>query len=282
LDPHEYIYGRYCRDADPSVEQSIYVHEPGAENPFREIVRLKIGAILLQSSPHKGENIKIERYLRFNHVLACFALHNREKTRDLEVMWSQFPWKALPLDHMKEYFGEKITMYLAFLEHFLAFLLAPAIVGLPMQIYVIAASDYSAVFLPFYSFFIAMWSVTMLEFWKRSESFLALKWGTEGFEDNEVQRPDFRGKKINSFIDGSRIEFYEDHDFRHIWIGLSYIAIALLISLVIGVVVAIYVLRFALVPSIGNSNAQTMASILNAVQIQVLNYFYLWIVTELS
>ena len=245
-------------------------------------MRLKIGVILLQSSPHKGENIKIERYLRFNHVLACFALHNREKTRDLEVMWSQFPWKALPLDHMKEYFGEKITMYLAFLEHFLAFLLAPAIVGLPMQIYVIAASDYSAVFLPFYSFCIAMWSVTMLEFWKRSESFLALKWGTEGFEDNEVQRPDFRGKKINSFIDGSRIEFYEDHDFRHIWIGLSYITIALLISLVIGVVVAIYVLRFALVPSIGNSNAQTMASILNAVQIQVLNYFYLWIVTELS
>jgi hypothetical protein len=245
-------------------------------------VRLKIGTILLQSSPSIGENLKLDRYIRNGRVLACFALHNREKTRDLEVMWSQFPWKALPLDHMKEYFGEKITMYFAFLEHFLAFLLAPAIVGLPMQIYVFAVSDYSAVFLPFYSFFIAMWSVTMLEFWKRKNGFLALKWGTLGMEANESHRADFRGTTIDSFIDGSKIKFYEDFKRRRMIFAQSLTVVALLIFLVIGVVVAIYVLRFALEPSIGVSSAQSVASVLNSVQIQVLNYFYLWIVTELS
>ena len=245
-------------------------------------MRLKIGTILLQSSPSTGQNLKLERYIKNGRVLACFALHNREKTRDLEVMWSQFPWKPLPLYHMKEYFGEKITMYLAFLEHFMAFLLAPAIVGFPMQIYVFVASDYSAVFLPFFSFFIAMWSVTMLEFWKRKNSFLALKWGTLGMEARESHRADFRGTTIDSFINGSKIKFYEDFKRRRMIFGQSLTAVALLISLVIGVVVAIYVLRFALEPSIGVSSAQTVASVLNSVQIQVLNYFYLWIVTALS
>ena len=127
-----------------------------------------------------------------------------------------------------------------------------------------------------------MWSVTMLEFWKRKNTFLALKWGTLGMEANESHRADFRGTTIDSFIDGSKIKFYEDFKRRRMIFVQSLTVVNLLISLVVGVVVAIYVLRFAIEPSIGVSSAQSVASVLNSVQIQVLNYFYLWIVTELS
>ena len=56
-------------------------------------------------------------------------------------------------------------------------LIAPAIVGIPLQIAVFALNDYSAPFLPFFSYFIALWAIFMLEYWKRKESAIALQWG---------------------------------------------------------------------------------------------------------
>jgi hypothetical protein len=60
---------------------------------------------------------------------------------------------------------------------------------LPFQIAVFVINDYSAPFLPPYSFFISLWAVVMLEFWKRKEKRIALQWGTIDFENNEVDRP---------------------------------------------------------------------------------------------
>jgi hypothetical protein len=40
---------------------------------------------------------------------------------------------------------------------------------------------------------IAVWAVMMLEFWKRDEKFIALEWGMLGFEDTEIDRPEFFG-----------------------------------------------------------------------------------------
>lgn len=55
---------------------------------------------------------------------------------------------------------------------------------------------------------------------------------------------------------------------------ISFISISVIILIVIGIVVGIYVLRFAISDTIGSGNAQTIASILNAIQIQVLNFLY--------
>ncbi len=43
----------------------------------------------------------------------------------------------------------------------------------------------------------------MLEGWKRQEKITSLKWGTFGFEDDEPDRPQFRGQLIPSYIDGA-------------------------------------------------------------------------------
>jgi hypothetical protein len=53
----------------------------------------------------------------------------------------------------------------------------------------------------------------------------------------------------------------------------SMVGIFLLIAAVIGAVASIYVIRFALIPYIG-TNAQIVASLINAVQIQVANLIY--------
>jgi anoctamin-10/anoctamin-7 len=140
LEPFEYIYGKYSRN----VSESIYWKEPGMDHPFRDLIRLKLTALILESRmPNGGENLKIRRYIRSGWLKACFPLHNRAKTENLHIEWQKFPFKAQPLDEIKEYFGEKIAMYFTFMEHFTTFLCIPAFVGLPLQIAVFALNDYS-------------------------------------------------------------------------------------------------------------------------------------------
>jgi hypothetical protein len=43
--------------------------------------------------------------------------------------------------------------------------------------------------LPAFSFFIALWAVCMLEFWKRKEKTTAMEWGTINYETSELDRP---------------------------------------------------------------------------------------------
>jgi hypothetical protein len=63
---------------------------------------------------------------------------------------------------------------------------------------------------------------------------------------------------------------------------LSVFCISALILLVIGVVVSIYIIRYAVSDSIGDANAQTLASILNATQIQIANFIYSFVANALS
>lgn len=160
IKPFEHIYGKYSRN----VDESIYWRPEGLEHPFRDIIRLKLVALILESRmPDGGENLKIRRYIKNGWLLACYPLHNRKATEHLETQWTRFPRKSQPLNEVKEYFGEKIALYFTFMQHFTNFLSLPAFIGVPLQIAVFILNDYSAAFLPAFSFFIALWAVTMLE-----------------------------------------------------------------------------------------------------------------------
>jgi hypothetical protein len=47
---------------------------------------------------------------------------------------------------------------------------------------------------PYFAGLMAIWSVLFLEHWKRTEKNTAMKWGTIGFEQGEVERPQFVGE----------------------------------------------------------------------------------------
>ena len=93
-------------------------------------------------------------------------------------------------------------MYFAFMGMYCWCLIFPAVIGTVFQIVVWATGDFSHPLLPFYCLFIGLWTIVMLEGWKRREKILAMEWGTFDFEDNETDRPQFKGAIINSFIDG--------------------------------------------------------------------------------
>lgn len=122
--PYEKIYGKYSRN----INEILYYKEAHMEHPFREIVRMKLISMILESRPPGGgQNLKIRRYIRSGWLKACFPLHNRQKTETLETKWKLYPYQKLPLNDLKEYFGEKVTLYFGFVEHYTQFLMFPAV-----------------------------------------------------------------------------------------------------------------------------------------------------------
>ena len=136
---------------------------------------------------------------------------------------------------------------------------------------------------------------------------LSLQWGTMHFEEHEVERPgkaicasyttgihcppltldmlflsaDFQGELITSYIDGRQVLHFPSHR-RTVYVVQSCVGVSLLLALALGVVVSIYLVRFSIEEDIGIANAQLVASALNATQIQVLNYCYRHILTQLT
>jgi anoctamin-7 len=112
----------------------------------------------------------------------------------------------------------------------------------------------------------------MLENWKRENSSVTLEWGTSDFEENEMDRPEYYGDNMKSFIDGSDITWYPPEKSRNSS-RISRSILFAFMSLVCGVVAAIYVLKFQLSQPIG-SYASLVASLLNTVQITIFNIIY--------
>ena len=81
----------------------------------------------------------------------------------------QLPWKQ-SVDHVKDYFGEKIGMYFLFLGHYTTWLISAGIVGFFAWIIVAAdGNSPNAAVLPYFAVFMSIWSTLFLEFWVRKE-----------------------------------------------------------------------------------------------------------------
>jgi len=78
---------------------------------------------------------------------------------------------------IKNYFGEKVGFYFAWMTHYTAWLLIPAIGGLAITIYQAFLGDVETIFLSIYALLVCVWATIFLERWKRKSAELSLKWG---------------------------------------------------------------------------------------------------------
>lgn len=271
LDPYQYIYGRYATHLPLDVyRKSKYVNDP-----FKRSNRLKLIYYMIQAPAHEGGmNYPIEKMLKKNKILALYPLHDKNSLEILTKNWlnfCQFPWNQ-PINLIKEYFGEKIGLYFSFMGIYTQALIFPSILGIICQIIVWKTGNWSHPIIPFYSLFISIWVVIFLELWKRQQKDLSLKWGTQYFEEEEPDRPEFTGEPIRSYINGKPTIYFPPRK-QTFLMCQSTTVINFLVVMVIGVVSAIYVLRFRLYVSIGG-NASIVASALNSVQIVIFNMIY--------
>jgi len=174
--PYEHVYQRYSS----RVPEELYWRPPNSPyaHPFEAKERLRLLATLMEMKPKwGGENLKMRRYIAMGKVLGYFPLHQPEELRALSKIWLH--WKVLPWNQpfyaIKEYFGEKIGLYYLFMGHYTRWLLAPAIIGFGLQLfcwfyYDTLRQGFNSQAMPFFSAFICLWAIIMLEFWKRKQA----------------------------------------------------------------------------------------------------------------
>ena len=88
-------------------------------------------------------------------------------------------WANQPLDQIRDYFGERLALYFAFLQHLTRSLLLPGLVGLFV---VLGSFWYGTVdnpLAPAYSVFIMVWTPWFAKTWRREEAQLAFRWNVE-------------------------------------------------------------------------------------------------------
>lgn len=167
--------------------------------------------------------------------------------------------------------------------------MVPAILGLTVQLVVAGTGNFSHPILPFFALFIAAWAVFMLEFWKRKQAMTAFRWGMEGFESEQLDRPEFKGLgegeyaasdgegkspgTITSFIDGSETKFFPPKK-QAILMCQSFAAIGSLATTVLGVIITIYVIRRLMYNTSVGQLSSPVASVMNSVQITIFNVIY--------
>lgn len=88
----------------------------------------------------------------------------------------------LPIDPIRDYFGEKIALYFSFITYYGKSKLFMAIVGLIcyilQQIFLSRSMVLSYKWTTLvYGVFVLFWSIFFSEYWKRREALFALKYG---------------------------------------------------------------------------------------------------------
>jgi hypothetical protein len=278
MHPFDDIFGRYDSRVDTKdvlTGQNVYEAE-GNQCLLSDVSRLKLFYLLLLGSKrHGGCKLDINTMLLKGDILTLYPLHNERMKADIlkkTSQWCSMPWSA-PFNDIRNYFGEKWSLFYAFIGHQSKWLVIPSILGLMAQTTVWSTGpNYSHPVMPFFSVITMVWAIFWVNSWKREEKKRALHWGMLGFEEAEQQRPQFRGDLISSYVDGAFIVWYPQR-YRRAKQFLSYTIIISIMLLVVASLSGIYAMRNALDKTF-KSNAQTIASILNAVQIYIFNAAY--------
>ncbi|KAL3671142.1 hypothetical protein V7S43_004323 [Phytophthora oleae] len=287
-DPFQNIFAKF--DVQPRLYPAYrkYGHK---QIPFRGVDRIKLMLNIIKTRGEGGCGLNVSELLRDKCLVAAFPLHEPEELEKLQSKWFSWrfaPWQQ-PLWDIKDYFGEKVGLYFAWLGHYTTWLIAPAIIGCLLFANVIVEDTADSILLPYFGLFMALWSIFYYEYWKRYNSTLALEWGMSTFEEEEVERPEFDGQLTTSPIDGSDMHYFSPQTrFRRVMGSLFFIT--MLIVLVIGVVAGIFVFRYAATSGkwkdmftvndmqLGGAAASTV----NAIQIMVMNNVYSTVAAKLN
>jgi hypothetical protein len=248
-----------------------------------------LDAFMALHDANRGEKLTIDslakKWTTFwsvdaNEIGAPIVTHPAcEDGYELEWYWRPF---AQPFADIRDYFGEKVALYYAWMGHFTVFLIVPAVLAILMELYYFGRGEqvqetgidwgtYA------YSFCIITWSMVYVQSWKRECFTIALKWGTRGFENEEKPRPQFVGEPKRSFVTNEP-ELVYPRSRRRITVFGSWAIISALAFASFAVVFGVYFLEhisYYIFPSWELSFTSTFVfALMVAVIIQVNSAFY--------
>ncbi|EDO33016.1 predicted protein, partial [Nematostella vectensis] len=139
---------------------------------------------------------------------SAYPLHDLEFK---EQLWRKMKANIIlcPLQEIRDYYGEGVALYFAWMTCFTWTLVPVAVLGAMLYIFKpkgVTVDDNPL--LPFYEVLMAFWAIAFLVIWKRKESELAYKWNTYNIDHIEQVRPQFHGAIITSPITDKPIKYY--------------------------------------------------------------------------
>lgn len=173
---------------------------------FSPADRVLITLAVLRSREGWGADIDLGRLKKAGVIQQAFALHSDEREDLLHrAVFRQWwnPFRAPPVQLLKDYFGSRVTVYLAWLMFYARMLMGIACLSVPVYVTLNWSRSErigDAVRLAF-GLCICFWGAYWLEYWKRRNAVLNVKWGLSDFyedQGNEI-RPEFRGSDDTGF-----------------------------------------------------------------------------------
>lgn len=211
--------------------------------------------------------------------------------------WNAAKSSRVPLGKIRNYFGEQIAFYFAFLMYYTNSLWIPSLVGTCIFIwqmlerFAFDPGNYRGIPTCVFSVFIAIWSPLMLAFWKQKQQSLATRWGTADFQSREVDRPQFWGDLVESSSLGTIREgqwqgkhtLHYSSRRRRRTLVMSACLVMTMLGCVVATVATIMIFRTYLMSlEKFRMTGAAIAGVLNFIQIQIFNVIYTWLATKLT
>ena len=247
-------------------------------------------------------------------LIEDFCVHHKENLDKLKKEWATLKalFRPQPLDSIRNYFGEKVSMYFGWMNTYMKFMIIAAVVGTAIFITEIvhnrmldAENSSDTVpeapstpenpqgsvqpttllesFAPevnliqiltvFFAFFMAVWGSSFDQAWVRQEKTNALRWGTVNFEEEEGQRGDFNGEFKYDEVSGKYKKIRNSSSTYRLKMIASYSIAGIFVTIVIVSVGGIFIYRGILKANHVSYGAYVCAA-LNALQIRVMNMVY--------
>lgn len=113
-----------------------------------------------------------------------------------------------PLDSIEQYFGEKVAFYYGWLQHTATHLLFLAAAGFVLFVFQIGSGNFDHPLRPLFAVLVMLWTFIVLINWKKRANFLAYRWGTMNYKEQETTRPQFQGDYARDEVTGEWVVIY--------------------------------------------------------------------------
>jgi len=190
------------------LDQKEY-YEGTDEGLFRRTQKLLLLEHILQADPERGGvGLNLDQLVKRGIISKIYPLHQEDKRKALISNWAA-PRNMIrhqPLDDIRNYFGEEIALYFAWLGFYTKWLVSATLLGIVAFVFYLIDKGTNAGWtiwpIVIYSIFLAVWATLFLEYWKRFNNELNFNWGMEDFKTIEVERPDFYGEEMQGVYSG--------------------------------------------------------------------------------